>query len=300
MLTPTKRKLVETGAALRLDGPAELDFLHTVLTQAGLPYRDPGDAVRVWSRRQGAVSLRVEAGAVADPATGDFREVGLPWGEKARLVLIHLTGEALRTGSPVIDVEGSLTAYVRELGLPTDGRTIRSVKEQLGRLSAATIRLAHTADGHAVQVNASLVAGLDLWAPLDPCQRVLWPSRVELSAAYFASIQSHAVPLARPAVRALAHSALALDAYAWLAQRLHRVRSGKPQAVSWDALKMQFGMGYARLTDFKRKFREALASALTVYPGARVEETEDGLLLHHSRPPVPKRTAPRERLAPPG
>jgi hypothetical protein len=288
-LTPTQRRLVETGAALRSGQVFELDFLHTVLTQTGLPYRNPGDDQRVWSRRQGTVSLRIEAGAVADPSGQDFVPVGLPFGEKARLVLIHLTGEALRSGSAVVEVEDSLTAYVRELGLPSDGRTIRTVREQLNRLSVATVRLAFFADGRAAQVNASLVSGLDLWAPHDPRQRALWPSTVELSAPFFASIQSHAVPLARPAVRALAHSAMALDAYSWLAQRLHRVPAGKPQGIPWKVLKEQFGQGFARLIDFRRKFREVLRDVRTVYPEARLEEDEVGLVLHHSRPPVSRR-----------
>ena len=181
-------------------------------------------------------------------------------------MLIHLTGEALRTGSPVVEVEDSLTAYVRELGLPTDGRTIGTVKEQLARLSAATVRLAYFADGRAAQVNAALVKGLDLWAPRDPRQRVLWPNTVRLSDDYFASIQSHAVPLARPAIRALA-------------QRLHRVPVDKPQAVSWSALREQFGQGFARERDFRRQFRETLRAVLTVYPDARVDDGEEGLLL---------------------
>jgi hypothetical protein len=37
-------------------------------------------------------------------------------------------------------------------------------------------------------------------------------------------------------IAALSHSALALDIYAWLAQRLHRIPPGKPQRVSWEAL----------------------------------------------------------------
>ena len=149
------------------------------------------------------------------------------------------------------------------------------------------------------QVNAALVKGLDLWAPRDPRQRVLWPSTVRLSDDYFASIQSHAVPLARPAIRALAHSALALDAYCWLAQRLHRVPIGKPQPVSWSALRDQFGQGFARERDFRRQFRETLRVVLTVYPDARVEDADEGLLLHRSRPPVAPRIVSRSAALPP-
>ena len=294
-VSSTTRRLLDAATLLKGNEPVEMDFLHTVLTQTGLPFSNPG-TVTSWEKRQGAVALRVEAGAIADPVSGTFRPVGVPYGEKARLVLIHLTGEALRTASPVVEVEDSLTAYVRELGLPTSGRNIATVKEQLGRLSAATVRLAYFGEGRAAQVNSALVSGLDLWAPRDPNQRVLWPSTVRLSDDYFASIQHHAVPLARPAIRALAHSALALDVYCWLAQRLHRVASGKPQLVSWGGLHDQFGHGYARERDFRRQLREVLRTVLTVYPGARVEDEDTGLQLHHSRPPIAPRLSRGSKL----
>ncbi len=163
------------------------------------------------------------------------------------------------------------------------------MKDQLGRLSAATVRLAMLGGGNSPQVQGTLVSGLDLWAPSDARQRVLWPSSVRLSDPFFASIQRHAVPLSRTAIRALAHSALALDLYAWMAQRLHRIPVGTPQAVSWAAVKDQFGPDHDRMPDFRKRFRQALQGALTVYPGARVEEDAMGLVLRNSPPPIPKR-----------
>jgi PLD-like domain len=57
-------------------------------------------------------------------------------------VLYHLNAEALRTQSPLIELEDSLTAFVkRTLGLDSGGRTIRTVKDQLTRLSAADFRI---------------------------------------------------------------------------------------------------------------------------------------------------------------
>jgi hypothetical protein len=291
-ISPTARRIVAASAQLRAAPPVALDFLHSVLTQTSLPYRDPGDTVRSWQRRQGAAALSIEAGRIADPvAPAGFRAVGLPFGEKARLVLIHLTGEALRSGSPVIEVEASLTGFVRELGLGDSGggRTIRTVRDQLTRLSVATVRLAWFGEGKASQVNSTLVTGLDLWAPGDGSPRELWPSTVTLSADYFSSIQLHAVPLARPAIRALSHSAMALDLYGWLGQRLHRIPKGKPQGVTWAALKAQFGPGYARERDFRREFAHQLRAVLAVYPDAHVTASEEGLELRHSRPPVAPR-----------
>lgn len=290
-LTRVERRLVEAGTAIRNGMAAEIDFQHTVLCQVGLPYRDPGPDARTWDRKQGRAVLAIEAGRVMDPKSGAFVPIGLPFGEKARLVLIYLVGEALRTGSPQIEVEDSLTAFVAALGLTTDGRTIRTVKDQLTRLSVATVRLALLADeghGRATQVNGTLVRGLDLWAPRDPRQRVFWPSTVELSGDFFQSVSKHAVPLNRQAVGALAHSAMALDIYCWLAQRLWRVPEAG-QLISWNALHEQFGPGYARVRDLKVKFREALRQVLTVYGDACLDDTDRGLMLLKSAPPVPKR-----------
>ena len=91
--------------------------------------------VREWDRKQGNASLRIEAGSAIDPKTGEFVKLGLPYGEKPRLVLIHLASEAVRTGSPVVDVEESMTAFARSLGLETNGQQLKSLKDQLARLA---------------------------------------------------------------------------------------------------------------------------------------------------------------------
>jgi hypothetical protein len=114
---------------------------------------------------------------------------------------------------------------------------MRIIKDQLARLSAAQIRMAVSyAEEHSRQINTHIVSGFDLWFPKDDRQRVLWPSTVCLSHDYFSSLQRHAVPLDERAIAALSHSAMALDAYAWLAQRLHRIDPGKPAFIAWAAL----------------------------------------------------------------
>ena len=233
-LTRGQRRLLDTSTAIRSAPPDRIDFLHTVQCQCGIPYKNPGDDVREWDRKQGNASLRIEAGSAIDPSTGDFVRLGLPYGEKPRLVLIHLATEAVRTGSPVVDVEESMTAFARSLGLETNGQQLRSLKDQLARLAAATVRMGVVEEGRAVQVNTQFVSAFDLWFPKQADQRVLWPSTVRLSEEYFQSLGKHAVPLDHRAVAALASSSMALDVYVWLAQRLHRVPAGKPQFIAWD------------------------------------------------------------------
>ena len=150
ILTPTQRKRFEAAADIMDRRPDRIDFLHTVQCQCGIPYGNPGDAVREWERRQGIATLRIEAGSAYDPATHQFVPLGLPYGEKPRLVLIHLATEAMRTGSPVVDVEDSMTAFARALGLAVTGPHLRHLKDQLSRLAVATVRMGLVEDGHAV------------------------------------------------------------------------------------------------------------------------------------------------------
>jgi hypothetical protein len=282
------RRLIEP-IETEQDNEARLSFQHTVFCQAGLPYRNPGDDVRKWHREQGAVSLRIEAGSARHPKTRKWIELGLPWGTKPRLILAHLNAEALRQDSPVIEVEHSLSAFVKRIRGFDGGREIRAFKDQLSRLSVALVRLATTHGSRAFQVNAQVVTAFELWPELDARQRVLWPSTIQLSLEYFNSLQEHAVPLNEADLAALAHSAMALDLYAWLAQRLHRVNPARPAFISWVALKQQFGPDYARIRDFKRFFHQTLVQVLTRYKSARIELDGYGMRLHNSPPPVSKR-----------
>jgi hypothetical protein len=286
--------IVRSALEIEAEEPTSIAYQHTVLCQTCLPYRDPGDTVRLWEREQGRVSLLIEAGRAKDPATGRWIELGLPYGPKPRLILAYLNREALRRGSPEVEVEDSLTAFVRRIQdrSPT-GPEIRLFKDQLARLSAAIVRLGVAWDEErASTVSLPLVERLDLWFPKDEQQRVLWPASVRLSPTYFESLQRHAVPLDEASLAELAHSAMGLDVYCWMAQRLHRVPIGRPQLVSWKALKDQFGQGYGRMDNFKRVFREALGQVLGQYRDAQIELDERGMTLWHSPPPVLCRHSP--------
>lgn len=311
--TPIQQRLIAASAA-NIEQPdlRSLLYQHTVFCQTSLPYRDPGEEARTWERLNGDVHLKVLAGEAMHPDQGRLVPVGLPFGPKCRMVLMHINQRALVTESPHIEIEDTLSKFVRHvLKLDPKGRNLRIVKDQLARLSASSIRLGIVRDGHALTVNSQIVTAFDVWFPKDDRQRVLWPSTVSLSLDYFQSLITHAVPLEETHIAALSHSALALDIYAWLAQRLHRVPVGKPAFVSWAALYAQFGQGYDpnRVDNFRRVFKVALREVLMLYKTARIEEDErqpprllsqgkrsvwrerpaKGLTLHNSPPPVPRR-----------
>ena len=286
-LSRIQGRLLDHAEAIEREDPPSIVFQHTVLCQIGLPYRDPGPGVRVWERLNGNAHLKVLAGEAMHPEKGRLVELGLPFGPKPRLVLCYVNAEALRTGSPEIEVEASLTAFVKRIGLDPKGRNMRIIKDQLSRLSAAQIRMAVTySEEHTRQINAHIVSGFDLWFPKNERQRVLWPSTVCLSLDYFASLQRHAVPLDERAIAALSHNAMALDVYCWLAQRLHRINPTCPAFVPWTALRNQFGWHYSTVRKFRQVFRLTLDGVLTQYRDARIVLDGRGLTLQNSPPPI--------------
>ncbi len=302
-VTPIKRRLIENSVKIGAKLADDILFQHTVFCQTVLPYRDPGPEVRIWEREQGNVSLSIEAGRAKNPQ-GQFVPVGLPFGTAARLILCHLNTEALRTGSPVIEIEGSMTAFIARLqGFSPNGAQIRKFKDQLIRLSTSIIRLVAVQETSAVQINTQIVSTFDLWVERLEEERFLFQKKIQLSMEYFANLQEHAIPLDERAVIALAHSAMGLDIYCWLAQRLHRVDPKRGQFVPWTALHQQFGQGYEQIRQFRAAFLQVLKVVKTQYPAARFGIDKGGMMLGNSPPPVQRPAvlvgSPSPTLAPP-
>jgi hypothetical protein len=290
MASNIQQRLLDLATEIATTPADELAFQHSIMAQCALPAAQPPKDVLVWERRQGRATLLVAAGRAINPTTGHFEQLPLPYGPKARLLLMHLNSEAVRRQSPVIPVEDTMTAFFRRLmGGPQDGRQIRMLKAQLSALAAAQFQLGITTPEGALQVDTKVVGAFNLWFEKDDSQRVLWPSCLKLSLDYYDTLLKHAVPLDERAIAALAHSAVALDIYCWLAQRLHRVPDGKPQLVGWANLQEQFGQGYTRIRKFREFFTGLLPQVQSAYPDARFELDRRGMTLLQSPPPVRKR-----------
>ena len=305
-VTPIKSRMIESSVEI-MGQPVPDDFLyqHTLFCQTVLPYRDPGQ-VRTWERAQGDTRLYLEAGRIYDQNTDTPKPVGLPFGPAARLILCHLNTEALRRGSPSIEVEGSMTAFVRRLqGFEPNGAQIRRFKDQVSRLSAALIRMVLVRDERALQVDIKIIGSFELWKDKSEGGQGTLPSVIYLSPQYFESLQSHAVPLDERAIAALAHNPMALDAYCWMAQRLHRVDPKRGQFLAWANLHEQFGQGYKEIRKFRRDFLNTLNMVKAQYPAAKFGTDKGGMMLFNSPPPVLRRAVlvgapePTPAIAPP-
>jgi len=257
-------------------------FLHAVLCQVGLP-RNPTDA-RTFERTSGSASLRLEAGSWFDGRR--WQDMPLPSGTRPRLTLYHVCSEAVRTKSREVEVEHSTTAFLRRLGIDTNGRQLRDFRRQMLALAVCRMHLGYRTDARLVNVKFDPIEQFEAWLQTGEDQIGMWPGVLTLSGPFFDTLREHAVPLDPGAIAQLQNSALALDTYTWLAHRLPRIKKAGGLTLTWQALKGQFGQEYRTEKDFKRELVAAVAKAVAVYPAARIEKVRGGLHLYPSAPPI--------------
>jgi len=269
-----------------------LGFYGRIFCQCSLPYQDPG-SVPLWSRQAGRLSLTVQPAVVAGPDGGVVARY--PYGTLPRLLLIWLTTEALRTGERRVVLGDSTSAFLRSIGLHvTGGRRgdIGRLRTQLERLFLATItcRYDDPGAGTATASRYDVADAYQLWWSIraDPAQGSLLPSYVDLSERFFAEVLAHPVPVDLRAIELLRGSPLRLDIYTWLTYRMSYLR--RRTKIPWEMLRYQFGSDRADDRQgrwrFRRDFEAHLARVLVVYPAARVEAADAGLVLLPSRPHV--------------
>ena len=294
-ITPRENRLLDAREQIvaKVFGEQPKLYNHAVLCALGLPYRKPPEDTRMFQRTSGQASLLLEAGMVPVRETQHdtvWKPVGLPYGPKSRLLLLHLCSQSIKAQSPLIEVEDSFTAFASSIGIDTNGRNLKTLREQILRMSVVSMRLSKTY-GDVVDVfQGHLFSKFQAHTPVDDKQLQLWTSYVEFSPEFYSSLEHNAVPLCESAIKALQHSARALDIYTWLAHRLHRISPKKPVSIRWTSLRQQFGNRDQSIKSFKRAFTTALNQVLCVYPNARVESIYGGILLRQSAPPISKKS----------
>lgn len=286
ILPPAQRRRHQARAQLDTQPVTREDLrhIHSVLAICGLPYRRLPENTRDFERKQGNMALDVSAGFLRD-TNGNKIMQPVPFGPKARLILMHLCSEAVRQKSATIDIADTFTGFVRDLGFNDSGGkrgALTAFREQLNALSACTMRMS-VWNGQRVRTRTiSPIEDIDLWLAVDPHQRSLWPSTVTFSPAMFDSLKRHALPVNIRAVRAFAGSARKIDLYFWLGWRLYSIAS--KTSISWEALAQQFGDGYARPRDFMAALHEDLGHIREVFPKLPVSLDERGIHLEPTDP----------------
>lgn len=276
------RRCVDTAFAVLGDEKQRIGIMHAGFAMTALPHKQVDGPV--WTREGGAVRLRVESGADADG-----NQVGVPFGSVARMILLYLQSEAVKTQSREIELGRSMNHWLKSMGVDNGGKNYKLVREQARRISLCRLTFYRISGASTAITNGSFVRDAILPNKGNSDQLSLWQEAVRLDEGFFQSLINHAMPLQEAAIKQLAGKSTAIDIYIWLAYRLRSLSQQVP--VSWTALYNQFGADYTQLRQFRARFRDPLALALAAYPAAKVEETDTGLLLYPSDPPVPERRA---------
>ena len=274
------RQCVETAFQVLSDEEQRVGVMHAGFALTSLPHKAvEGD---VWIRQGGSIKLRIESGTNADDV-----KVGLPYGAIARIILLYLQTEAVRTRSREVELGRSMNHWLASMGIDNGGKTYKLVREQSRRLSLCRLVFYRVTDEGTIVTNGSFVRDAIFPSRQSEGQLPLWREAIRLDEGFYQSLIDHALPLRLAAIQELAHRSMAIDVYIWLAYRLHQLT--KPAAITWKALHDQFGGGFQHVRQFRAKFKEPLALALAAYPEARLEVDEKGVLLHPSPPPIPER-----------
>lgn len=291
-MAPGARRRAKSKDALAAGGQREdLRHIHSVLALCGLPYSRQPIEEREYRSKQGNMRLIVNAGELLAP-NGEFVKQPLPYGSRARLLLLHLCSEAIRQQSPTINIDDSLTAFINKMGFEANGGprgNLTAFKQQVNALAACkmTIGTFDEKGGRVKTINTAPFSSIDVWFPTSPGQQMLWPSTITFSREFYDTLAKHALPVNVHAIRAFSDSPRKIDIYYWLSHRSYGL--SEPVAISWEALKEQFGEGhfvtsgktggYSRDRDFRAKFTKELKHICEVFPKLPVTVTETGIRL---------------------
>ena len=153
-------------------GDDDLYFCHSGLCQTALPHKALANNDAIWQRQSGRFHLMITPGAVRS-ASGKAERVGVPYGTRARLIMIFLQSEGVK--SRTVHLGSSMAAWIRSLGLVVSGGprgTIQSIREQALRIARCEFTMqwsAASSDGenHTIIKDQRLVSGMSLWAAPD-------------------------------------------------------------------------------------------------------------------------------------
>ena len=115
---------------------------------------------------------------------GSWKEQPLPYGTRPRLVMVHISGEAVRRQSRQIEIGESMRDFLILLGIDTSGGAhggYTMFKKQMEALAACRLSLGMSIANRDVTINTQPISRFEAWFQHDRSQQALWPGVLELS-----------------------------------------------------------------------------------------------------------------------
>ena len=285
IMTPRMKKLMEGASIIQMRSAFQADaiaYMPTILIRATMPHSETEE--RIFERMDGRLKVTY----------ADVHGVGLPYGGLPRLIMAWVAAEVKLKKSKRIDINRSLTSFLRELNISSTGGnkgSVRRVKTQLLRLFSCAV-------GHQIsEHNSESIETLSLatkqqywWTPLTTETGISDGSYIELSQEFYNQIIESSAPVDMRVLSLLKTSPMAMDVYIWLTYKMSIIT--EPVTISWPQLKKQIGVGYASdkkgLNRFQEAFKKHLVTVKILYPNVRVELLYGRLQLLPSPPHVSK------------
>jgi Plasmid encoded RepA protein len=150
---PADRRVVQLASAFLSCEDVETGFTHPGLCLTVLPYRalKPHEE---WRRTTPNLTLSVQP--LRDM---DGRLWGVPYGTKARLILLYLQSEAVRSHSPEIELGASMHAWLKRLGVSAGGKTYSQVSQQADRIASCVLTFTYRGANGDTHWQDSIVRG---------------------------------------------------------------------------------------------------------------------------------------------
>jgi hypothetical protein len=288
MVPAKQRHLVDMAAEVMAADQVALNITYSGWCLTALPHKQIPDN-EAWSRTGYNCTLIVEPGHL-QVGSGKPRIFGVPYGARARLILLYLQTEAVRNKSREVSLGRSMRDWMSRMGLSVGGETAKGLRDQAHRIAAANIKFFWKRDdtGSGMARGNIIESGLFFGSRQAAGQPSLFEDRVVLGETFYEDLLKRGVPLMDQAIKQLRDRSMSLDVYIWLAYKLHVLEERTP--IRWQSLYSQFGAGFSALKNFKPTFLDAMAAAIAAYPDAQVRTGDEGIVLLPSPPPIPYRT----------
>jgi Plasmid encoded RepA protein len=144
------RLCVDAAYEVLSDEAGRIGIVHAGFAMTALPHKRINEAV--WERDSDRVKLLVESGL-------DIKKqpIGVPYGSIARMILLYLQTQAVRTRSREVELGTSMNAWLTAMGIPVGGKTYQIVREQSRRISRCRLTFFRRSENAEIVTNGAFV-----------------------------------------------------------------------------------------------------------------------------------------------
>ena len=290
------------------DTDLDVSYMSKSLCLSGLPLRrqfvrdpvtrktlEPQREITSFSRTDDRFALHISADSFQLPDKDGKRSVpfqmGLPYGARARLLILWMTTQARLSGSRWLTI-GRITDWLEEAGITPHPDAAEAAKEQLLRLAFCRFKMMLADQGrqqtvfHSNQLISSAIfqsEDLENYAAGE-IAKVRFPAGIELSEESFKTFTgSNVIPVSTSQLRQISNNAMSIDLFLYFNYKLPLITPGSTELFAWKALIRQFGNGETPKR-FRYVFEDSIKHSLKAYTGADVEICDEGLLMRYSPP----------------